>query len=189
METGEAPKTKPKRRSAKKVAQILERGTKVFELRKSGASLRAISRELTRQAEAKGESTRGYSYEQVRKDFQAIVDLRIDEQQNMVDEARILAAERLDDVIINLGPILRTKVEEKGSTKTVRAKIAAGNAIVRATNVFAELYGAKRPLKVEHSGEIEFNWAQIAKEANDFSNLTDADHERPNADDTTEEPD
>lgn len=149
MESGETPKIKVKKRSPAKVAKILDRGTKILELRKSGASLRAISRELIRQAEANGEDTKGLSYGQVKRDFDEIVALRIDEQQDMVAEARVIAAERLDEVVIHLMPVLRSKLGTKDNDDLVRAKIQAGNVIVRATKEYAELHGAKRPQPVE----------------------------------------
>lgn len=135
--------TKQKKRSAKKVAQILERGTKILELRKNGASLRQISAILTKQAKDKGEPTRGYSYEQVRKDWLEIIQLCIDEQQDTVEEIRSLCSERLDKVMLHMFPLLRSGDSEE--------KARAANAIIRANREYAELYGAKRPLAVEVS--------------------------------------
>jgi DNA-binding transcriptional MerR regulator len=146
MENGQGPKTKQKKRSAKKVAQILERGTRILELRKNGASLRQISSILKKQAEEKGEPTRGYSYEQVRKDWLEILHLRISEQQEVVEEIRALCAERLDEVILQMSPLLRSK--------DLEYKAQAANAIIRASKEYAELYGAKAPQSVKVGGTV-----------------------------------
>lgn len=153
MEQGETRKTRTKRRSAAKAAQILDRGSKILELRKNGASLRAISRELTKQAEANGESTRGYSYEQIRRVYQEIVDLRIEEQQDALEEIRVLCAERLEDILINYMPYARTRVDALTPDNLLRMKLKAGDTVIKAVKELAELYGAKRPQKLEVTGE------------------------------------
>jgi hypothetical protein len=152
MENGEAPQTRTKRRSPAKVAQILDRGNKILELRKSGASLRAISRELTRQAEANGEPTRGYSYGQVKKDLDEILALRIEERRDKTDEVLVLCEERIEEVLINFAPHLRTKVDGLTPENLVRMKIKAGDLILKAAKELAELYGVKKPQRVEMSG-------------------------------------
>jgi DNA-binding transcriptional MerR regulator len=193
METGQGPVTKRKKRSAAKLAQIIERGTKIFQLRKEGQSLREISARLKKEAEDNGEPTRGYSYEQVRKDFWEIVGLKTEEQQDMVAEARELAAERLEEVTRHLMPLLQMPLIDPQTSvritdKQLDAKIRASTAIVKATSVYADLYGAKRPQKVEHSGEIGFNWAEIAGEATGDGNLTDAHNQRTDQDYSDQEP-
>jgi DNA-binding transcriptional MerR regulator len=141
-----------KERTPAQIARILERGSKILALRRDGASLRAISAALKKEAEAEGRSTRGYSYEQVRQDFKEIVELRIEEQQEQLEEVRALAAERLDEVVMNFMPMLRTKIDGDTSDNLVRAKLKAGDLIIRATKEFAELFGAKRPQKIELGG-------------------------------------
>lgn len=146
MENGQGPRTQLKKRSAKKIVEVLERGSKILDLRKEGKSLREISRELTEEAEAAGKPTRGFSYEQVRKDFWEMVNLRINEQGESVDHIRALCAERLDEVFERCFPLLRND--------TVDTRIKAANTIVRASKEYAELYGAKRPQVINHGGAV-----------------------------------
>lgn len=176
MENGEAPKAK-KKRTAKQTAKIIDRGSKILEYRKQGHSLREISGLLKADAKKRKQPTRGFSHEQVRQDFKEIVELRLDEQQETLDEIRMISAERLEKVLVSYMPYVEQDIDKLTSDNLVRMKIKAGDTVIRAIKEFNELYGVKRPQKIEHSGEIEFNWAQIAKEANDFSNLTDEDHE------------
>lgn len=152
MANGEAPQSKTKKRSPAKVAQILERGTRILELRKSGASLRAISRELIKQAEAKGEPTRGYSYQQVKRDYDEIVALRREEQASKIDEITLLSEERLEDMILNFMPYARIKIDGLTAENLVRMKAKAGDIVIKAVRELTELYGVKRPQKVEMSG-------------------------------------
>jgi hypothetical protein len=146
VENGPCPRTQLKKRSAKKISEILERGSRILDLRKEGKSLRAISAILVAEAEDKKLPTRGFSYEQVRKDFWEMVNLRINEQGESVDHIRALCAERLDEVFERCFPLLRDE--------TVDTRIKAANAIVRASKEYAELYGAKRPQQIEHGGAV-----------------------------------
>lgn len=177
MENGQGPKTKTKKRSAAKVAEILERGTKILDLRKNGASLRAISKILVKEAEEKGLPTRGFSYEQVRKDFNEIVSLRVEEQQEVVEEIRMLASERLEEVLINYLPYVRLRIDKNSSDNDVRMKMKAGDTVIRAVKEHAELFGAKRPQKLELEGNLGLNWSEIAREAKQPVNLTDEGNE------------
>src|SRR5436190_3551043 len=90
---------KPKKRTPKKTAEILTRGKRILELRRDGYSLREISSQLKKEAAESSRSTRGFSHEQVRKDFQEIVRFELDQQQDTLDEIRMLAAERLESVM------------------------------------------------------------------------------------------
>lgn len=136
---------KLKGRTPAQTAKIIERGTKVFELRKRGASLRAIAATLKKQDIEAGGNGRGFSHEQVRKDYLGIINVKLDEQQDMASEARALTAERLDDLMIRISPLL-----DSSKPKT---KIAAANVLIRANKEYAELHGAKRPQRVEVTGQ------------------------------------
>lgn len=139
--------TRQRKRSAKKIVEILERGTRILELRKQGKSLREISKLLTTEAETAGLSTRGFSYEQVRKDFWEMVELRNEEHGDAIDDIRVLCAERLEDVFAMCMPILTAE------TSDVDAKMKAAAAITRANKEYAELFGAKKPQKIQVAGE------------------------------------
>jgi hypothetical protein len=128
-------------------AKRLDRAMKVFELRKGGGSFRAISDALKKQAEDKGESTRGYSHEQVRADFELAVRIKTDNLGDAVVEAQILTAERLDDIYLKISPLLN------GTKPSTKIKAAA--VLIRANKEYAELHGAKKPLKIEHSGKVD----------------------------------
>ncbi len=142
METGQGPAAKQKKRSAKKIVEILERGTRILELRRDGKSLREISKLLTEEAEKNGKPTRGFSYEQVRKDFWEMVDLRNQEHAGVIDDIRILCAERLEKIFEISMPILTDPKSD------VEAKMKAALAITRANKEYAELFGAKGPQKM-----------------------------------------
>jgi DNA-binding transcriptional MerR regulator len=147
METGQGPVTRQRKRTPKKIVEILERGTRILELRKQGNSIREISKILTKEAEDAGRSTRGYSYEQVRKDFWEMVELRNDEHNDAIDDIRVLCAERLEDVFRTCMPILTDTKSD------VDSKMKAAAAITRANKEYAELFGAKKPQKIQVAGE------------------------------------
>jgi hypothetical protein len=160
MENGQGPKTKTNKRSAAKVAEILERGTKILDLRKNGASLRAISKILTKEAEEKGLSTRGFSYGQVRKDFNEIVELRVEEQQDIVAEDPELAAERLEEVTRHLMPLLQmplidppTQLGSPTSSSTRRSEPRPQSSKRQASMpIFTAQNGRRRSSTAERSG-------------------------------------
>lgn len=153
MVAGDGTKKRGKRRSPQTTARVIDRGSRILELRKNGASLRAISAALKKEAEAKGESDRGYSYEQVRKDYNAIIDLRIEEQQETLEEIRAISAERLEEVLLHYMPYVRLKVDGLTPRNEVELKKKAGDTVIKAVKELAELYGAKRPQKLEVTGE------------------------------------
>jgi hypothetical protein len=155
MENGEAPNTErpKKKRSPKTTARIIERGSRILKLRAQGKSLRKISAMLIKEAKDAGLQTRGFSYEQVRLDFREIVELRIDEQQSDLEEVRIITAERLEKVIREFTPLLETEIGGLTADNLVRAKLKAGDVIIKAAKEYAELFGAKRPQRLELTGE------------------------------------
>lgn len=141
-----------KGRSPKEIERIIERGTRILELRKKGASLRAIAKILHNEAVARGDDTRGYSYANVRKHYENIMAIRAEEQNESADEIRALCVDRLEMVVERFMPHL----EEDGTSSIdnlVRLKMKAGDVIVRAVREIAEIYGVKRPQKLEVTGE------------------------------------
>lgn len=175
METGEAPIAKKRKRTAQQTAKIIERGSRILELRKNGASLRAISAVLKREAEERGESTRGYSYEQVRRDFNEIVALRIEEQQDALEEIRVICCERLEDVVLNYMPYAKSKIGPLTDANTVKMKMKAGDTIIKAVKELSEIYGAKRPQKLEVTGEDGKPLNVVTQVLIEFTNNIDPD--------------
>jgi len=151
MEPEETPRKKYKR-SPKRVAEVLERGTRILELRRDGYSLRQISSILRKEAKDAGRSTRGYSHEQVRTDFQAIIAFTLEEQQETVDEMRVLAAERLESVLQSYMPYVLMEIKPLTSDNEVRMKIKAGDVVLKAMREYNELFGIKTPQKMEITG-------------------------------------
>jgi len=140
----EEAKKKLRPRTPAQTARIVDRGTKILEMRKRGESLRAISAALKKEDIDGGGKGRGFSHEQVRQDFLAIIGLRIEEQQDMLEEIRALTAERLDKVILEISPLLEGQMPE--------TKLAAANVLIRANKEYAELHGAKQPQQLQISG-------------------------------------
>lgn len=116
-----------------KAAERISRGERAFELRKKGKSWREVGREL------------GISHEQARKDVKDIINQKVDV---IAEEARAIADARLDHILTKLLPILDNP---KTSAAT---RIAAANSIRYTIREYAELYGAKRPVEVKHSGAV-----------------------------------
>lgn len=145
---GENEQKKTRKRSAAKTLQILERGSKILDLRKNGVSFRAISAALIKEAESRGEDTRGFSYEQVRKDYKAIIQLKTEELENAADDVRAELSELLDDVILNFMPHIRTKVDMSTQPNDVDMKKKAGDVVLKAINQKADLFGVKAPTKI-----------------------------------------
>jgi hypothetical protein len=151
MTTTNKNRTQP-HRSAARTARIIEKGSRILELRKSGASFRAISRQLIKQAEAAGESTAGLSYNQIRNDYSQLIELSIEESKVSIEEQRVLATERLDDILLHFMPYVRLTVDASTSSKMVRMKMKAGDIVIKAIKEHAEICGLKRPQKLEITG-------------------------------------
>lgn len=130
----------------------MERGRRVFELRRSGVSLRKISEHLKREAESKGESTRGFSFSQVRDDFHAVLEVLADDTQDLAREYRTLTTETLEELLTAWLPYSRMQITNRSTENDVRLKMKSGDVIVKAVRELAEIYGVKRPQKVEMSG-------------------------------------
>lgn len=161
MET-EATKSPTKKKLADTVtAKKLDRCFKIFELRKNGGSFRAISQTLKSQDIADGGSGRGYSHTQVKADYDFAVQVKIEGLGDMVNDARVLTAERIDDVFLRISPLMNDPAPT--------IKIAAANALLKASKEYAELFGAKKPTTVEVSGNVNVamsleDWKRSATE-------------------------
>lgn len=145
-------KPKKKKLTATQIANILDKGGRIFELVKSGASWRSISSVLQKEAKEKGENTRGYSFENCRQIYRKYVDLLIEDQQQAVEEHRVLLLARLDDIYLNYSPYARAKVDDLTSSNAVKMKMKAGDILVKAIREQAEILGVKKPQKVEVFG-------------------------------------
>jgi len=126
-------------------ARVLDRAFKVFELRKGGGSFRAISQTLKKQNIDEGGSGRGFSHTQIKTDYEFAIAVKTEDISDSVSDARILTAERIDDIYLRISPLL-----SHGKPKT---KISAANVLLRANKEYAELFGAKKAQKVEVTGE------------------------------------
>lgn len=139
--SGEA-KTPQKKKLADTVsAKRLDRCFKIFELRKGGGSFRAIAKTLKDQDIAAGGKGRGFSHTQVKTDFDFAIAIKTEDVTDMATEARLLSAERLDDIYLRIAPLL--------NNPKPKTKISAANVLIRANKEYAELHGAKRPQAVE----------------------------------------
>jgi hypothetical protein len=139
-------KSPTKKKLADTVSAVrLDRAFKVFDLRKGGGSLRSISQALKKQDIDNGGTGRGFSHTQVKADFDLALAIKTEDLGDEVTKARILTAERLDDVYLRIAPLLNN---EKPKTK-----ISAANVLIRANKEYAELHGAKKPAKLELTGE------------------------------------
>jgi len=176
MKNGEAPNnqpTIPKGKTAAEIEKIIVRGSRIMELRRDGKSFRQISKILKEEAQIAGRSVRGFGYVQISQHYKALADLRLSEQQETVDEIRMLSAERLEHVLAQYMPYAELKIGPLTSKNEVRMKIKAGDVVVKAVTELAELYGAKRPQRIDLGGEIGVNWSDIAAKAKESRNLTD----------------
>lgn len=163
METqAESPNNKRKKDVVS--ARKLDRAFKVFELRKKGRSYRSISKILRKQAEEKGESTRGFSHTQAKTDFELAVRIKNEDLGNMVEEARTLTAERLDDIFLRISPLLNNTDSE--------IKLKAAGVLVKANKEYADLFGAKKPQKLEVTGEDGKPLSVVTQVVLDFSGET-----------------
>jgi hypothetical protein len=137
-------KGSPREQSAAKAARIIEKGSRILEFRKGGASFRAISAALINEAEAKGEPTDGLCYTQVWKDYREIVKFLANEQKESFEETRFLAIARLDEIYLNYGPYARLTITPSSSENEVKMKMKAGDILIKAIREYAELLGLKR---------------------------------------------
>jgi hypothetical protein len=147
------PKKKTRQRSPQKQLEIIERGHRILSLRRDGASLRAISAALIKEAEAAGSDTRGYSYENVRKNYNALITMLAENNLDVAMEVRELTTQRLENVILNYTPYTLIKIDGLSSDNDLQMKKKAGDTVVKAALAIADLYGARKPLKHEITGE------------------------------------
>lgn len=109
-------------------AAAAERRTQGWELRKAGASYRAIAQRL------------GVSHEQVRKDCDHVLDELSKQAEGSATKWRALQLERCEDVVLGLWQAVR-----KGDTESV-------NALMRVFKRQADLLGLDAPKRSELSG-------------------------------------
>jgi hypothetical protein len=166
----------------RKVYRITDRQQRVFELWKSGASLRAISAQLKRSAREKGESERGLSHAQLSNDLNHVLAANSQEFAEGVEHFRALQVSRLNDLYLRFLPLAQVH-SDPVTGKRKRPSTAAGKLLLGVIRETSDLLGIRRPIKLEHSGEIGFNWSEIVDEARSTVNLTD---EIPNETDDDE---
>lgn len=143
----EAIKSPTKKKLADTVTAIrLDRCFKVFELRKGGGSFRAISKILKEQDIAAGGKGRGFSHTQVKADYDFAIAVKTEDLGDIVTEARVLSAERLDDVHLKLSPLL--------NDPNPNVKVAAANALIRGVKEYAEIHGVKKLVVTGENGEL-----------------------------------
>lgn len=157
-------------------AKRLDRAFKVFELRKNGGSFRAIANTLKKQAEDAGESTRGFSHTQVKADYELAIAIKTENLADSVTEARVLTAERLDDIYLRISPLI---ANGKNSMK-----IKAAGVLIRANKEYAEIHGVKRTIVQNPDGTpiaqpIAEVLSQINKGLDKVYGTDDEDSENP----------
>lgn len=147
---------KLKKKSAEQEAkelEILERGARVIELRKAGASFRSIARKL------KDEGVADVTYQTVRRDFQAAMALSREHRKELADEYLDLQIERAESLmlaywILAIGKTEAVKDPESGDTviKVTKPSISAGYLYMTIWSKLNELlYG--NTVKHEHTGK------------------------------------
>ena len=122
--------------------KFTERRLRAWELRKSGASYRAIAREL------------GYSYDTAHKDVQHVFRTLIERTTESAEQARKIDTERLDTMLLALASKIRD------------GNVAAIGQAIQILARRAKMYGYDAPEKVEMSGSMEvvqvFQQAQLS---------------------------
>ena len=163
--------SKAKKKSAKQEAKevaILERGTRALELRKSGASYRAIAARL------KDEGITNATYSTVRRDVKEALAIMAKDRKDEVEELRELQVQRLESQLLafwamSIGrweKILDDKGNEipdpatnKPKMKYIAPNLSAGWLVLAITREISDTMNLKTQ-KHEHTGQdgkpIEF---------------------------------
>lgn len=141
------------RRSPQKLAKILDLGGRVFDLVKGGASFRQISSVLADENKKNGGTGRGFSHEQCRQWFRDYIALLSEDGSADVEGYRQVCLAQLDDVILNFGPHLRTKINAASDDNAVKLKMKAGDLIIKAVDRKANILGVNKPQAIEVTGK------------------------------------
>ena len=147
--------SKFKKRSAEKAAkelEIIERGARVVELRKAGASFRAIAKKL------KDDGVADVTYQTVRRDFHEAMQISREHRKELADEYFELQIERAESMMLAYWVLAIGKTEvvtdkDSGETKIQVTKPSVSAAYLY-MNIWSKLnellYGST--VKHEHTG-------------------------------------
>lgn len=139
-------------KNKRKILDITERQRRAFDLWKEGATFRQISDALKKQAVEAGESTRGYSREQVRTDINHVLEAYGTDMDIEVGHWKTLQLARLNDQYMTFNAIAKGKID-KESGERARPDVEAGRLVRTIINDISEITGVKAAQKVEHLGK------------------------------------
>jgi hypothetical protein len=132
--------------------KITVRQQQVFELWKEGATLRAIGEALRKQAEKAGQSTRGFSHEQVRKDLDHVLEIMRIDFEHELHTYRTMQLSRLNDQYMTFNAVAKGKIDKatglRADPDAYAGRLVLG--IIKETN---EVLGIKAAIKHEITGK------------------------------------
>lgn len=126
----------------------IDRQRKVIDLRTRGYGYREIAAALKKQAETEGLSTRGFSHEQMRRDYKSAMQMRIDELAHDVDEYRALTMARLERTLQDCDRYEHLKIDDLTSDNLLKAKFKAMDVKIKAIREIVDVLGLRRPQKI-----------------------------------------
>jgi len=155
--------SKMKKKSAAQEAkelEMLERGNRVIELRKSGASFRAIAKKLSEEGLA------DVSYQTVRRDFHEAMKVIRRDREEIIDEYFELQVERAESLMLAYWILAIGKTEKARNEQTGKEEIKVTKPSVSAGYLYLTIWSKLNDLifgstvKHEHTGKdgkpIEF---------------------------------
>ena len=148
--------SKMKKKSAKQEAkelEILERGARVIELRKSGASFRAIAKKL------KEDGVADVTYQTVRRDFHEAMAVLRQDREEIIDEFFELQVERAESLMLAYWMLAIGKTEKVKDEKSGKEEIKVTKPSVSAGYLYLTIWSKLNELifgntvKHEHTGK------------------------------------